>query len=383
LDIQYEKLISELDVGIVIIDKEHNIHYWNRWLEINSGIKKEKAIGTTITELYNMSNKDVDVLNRHIKGVLLLKSPSYYTAQVNHYFIPIKHKSFTKTSFTDMQQDITVFPYDPQNNQVGILIYDQTILMDVQKKLELEIKKRMEQEQLMIEEARFVSMSQMIQNISHHWRQPLNALSLLIQELEIVDSEKKLDRDYLLSTVKKSTSIIEDMSQTIDNFRNYFQADEEKVKFLAQEAVYKTLSLVSLNADQNKINIHIEAKESVWIESYINTYSQALFNIINNAIDLLIKERDEHNRHIVITIEKNEDNNSKLSIFSNNGGQVEKEVLNKIFEPYFTTKSNYNLSNISFYITKIIVERNIQGEISVKNHTHKEYGDGLSFIIEL
>ena len=382
MDIQYEKLISELDVGIVIVDKEHNIHYWNRWLAINSGITKEKATGAKITELFNMSNKDVDVLNRHIKGVLLLKSPSYYTAQVNHYFIPIKHKSFTKTNFTDMQQDVTVFPYDPKNNQVGLLIYDQTILMDVQKKLELEIKKRMEQEQLMIEEARFVSMSQMIQNISHHWRQPLNALSLLIQELEIVDSEKELDRDYLLSTVKKSTSIIEDMSQTIDNFRNYFQSDEAKVKFLAQEAVYKTLSLVSLNADQNKINIHIEAKESVWVESYISTYSQALFNIINNVIDMLTKNRGEDNRHIVITIEKNEDNNSKLSIFSN-GGQVEKEVLDKIFEPYSTTKSKYNLSNISFYMTKVIVERNMQGEISVKDHTHKEYGDGLSFIIEL
>lgn len=379
MEIEYEKLIGELNVGIFILDRDLNIHYWNRWLEINTGVKKESAIQKKLTELFDFSSKEIDVLNRHIKSVLLLKTPSFYTAQVNNYLFPILYKSFTKTNFSHMQQDLTLFPYDIEKKQVGVFVYDQTILMDSQSKLQGEIKKRQEQEKMMIDQARFVTMSHMLENISHHWRQPLNALSVLIQELEFAQDDNELDRDYILETVKKSTSLIGQMSGTIDSFRNFFQPNEEKGVFLITDALDKTLSLVDLNLKENNINIHIDPKE-IETENYFNSYCQVLFNIINTEIDFLTKNVDINNRHIFIDIEKRR-GRTVISLF-NNGLHLKKDDLKKIFDdPFINKKQVY--TGINLYMTKVIVEKNLEGKISASSRQRSTYGSGVEFSIEV
>lgn len=128
--INCEKTIESINVGILTIDTDFNIYYLNKWVGIHSEITPEEAVGKNLLSLFAISNEQLKALKRHIKAALTLNSPSFFTADANHYLLPMKNSITTKSIFEFMQQDVTIMPYDIEKKMVTVLIYDQTSLME-------------------------------------------------------------------------------------------------------------------------------------------------------------------------------------------------------------------------------------------------------------
>lgn len=128
--INCEKIIDSIHVGILTIDADLNIHYVNKWCAVHCDVDAEKVIGTNLLSLFELNSERLKSLKRHIKTALTLNGPSFFTADSNHYLFPIKNSITTKSIFEFMQQDITIIPYNLEQKQVTVLIYDQTSLME-------------------------------------------------------------------------------------------------------------------------------------------------------------------------------------------------------------------------------------------------------------
>ena len=161
------------------------------------------------------------------------------------------------------------------------------------------------------------------------------------------------------------------MSQTIDDFTNFFKKDTKKVEFCPREIIEDALKLIEGRLKQNKVNVEVEFIKTESILGYRSEFSQVILNIINNAIDVL-KERDIKNRKIWIRIR-----GKKIEIEDNAGG-VPEEIKDKIFEPYFTTKFQSQGTGIGLYMSKVIINQHFNGELFAYNSDK-----GAIFVIDL
>lgn len=227
-------------------------------------------------------------------------------------------------------------------------------------------------EQLLLQQNRLAAMGEMISNIAHQWRQPLNMLGLLIQELAIHHEKGLLSDDYLRETKEKAMQVIKHMSQTIDDFRNFFSPDKGKVSFRANEVVSATVSLLQAGFKEQRIVLDIVQEEDVVVEGYPNEFSQVILNILMNAKDAF-RDRSTENPHIMIKIFR-ENGRAAITIADNAGG-IPPEIIGKIFEPYFTTKGPKG-TGIGLFMSKTIVEKSLNGSLSARNTEH-----GAEFLI--
>ena len=242
-------------------------------------------------------------------------------------------------------------------------------------KVKDEVLKRADQEQILIQQSRFAAMGEMIGNIAHQWRQPLNALGLLMQNVEYAYENDTLNDAYIKRIVKKGNTLTQSMSQTIDDFRNFFKPNKELEIFSLAKAYSSTIEMVGSSIASNAIVIKEEIDKSVCINGFQSEFSQVLLNILNNAKDALI-EHKVNDRVIYISIYKD----SKFAYFtiSDNAGGIKDDIIEKIFDPYFTTKEEGKGTGIGLYMSKTIIENNMHGLLSVKNNK-----EGVSFKIKI
>ncbi len=230
-----------------------------------------------------------------------------------------------------------------------------------------------EKNQLLAQQSRQAAMGEMINNIAHQWRQPLNTLGLLVQQAPTFYELGEVNKDFLDTNARKSMELIQHMSRTIDDFRNFFKPGKEKVLFKVQGEVAKTLSLMEGSLQQ--IDIEVEAKEDPAIHGYPNEFGQVLLNILNNARDALT-EREIAMPKVLITI-GTEANRAVVTIADNAGG-IPEEIIGRIFDPYFTTKGPQEGTGVGLFMSKAIIEKNMGGRLTVRN-----VEDGAEFKIEV
>ena len=232
-----------------------------------------------------------------------------------------------------------------------------------------------EKEQMLINQSRQAAMGEMIGNIAHQWRQPLNTLGLKIQQLLLFYDMDGFTREFLEQSVGKSMQLIQHMSKTIDDFRNYFRPDKEKVEFKVQEAIAGTLTLIEDSFKSRHIGFELVTKGDPVIHGFRNEFAQVVLNILNNARDVLM-EREIKDPKVTITI--GSENDRAVVIIADNAGGVPEEIMGKIFDPYFTTKGPQSGTGVGLFMSKTIIESNMGGRLSVRNH-----GNGAEFRIEV
>ena len=242
---------------------------------------------------------------------------------------------------------------------------------ELDKRVKEEVEKTKEKEQLLMHQSKLASLGEMLGNIAHQWRQPLTRLSLIIQNLEIAFNNNKIDKTYLDNFQKKALAQIDYMSETIDDFINFFRKDTKKEKFYPSKIISKALELMEGRIKQNRVEVFLDVKNEKIINGYRSEFSQVILNIINNAIDVL-KERGIKNRKIWIRVD------GGVIEIEDNGGGVDESIKHKIFEPYFTTKFQSQGTGIGLYMSKIIITQHFKGELFVKNSEN-----GAVFIIKL
>jgi len=224
-----------------------------------------------------------------------------------------------------------------------------------------------EQKKMLIHQSKLASMGEMIGNIAHQWRQPLTYLSYNFMTLKEANNQNVLEPKYLNKKLDEATVQVEFMSQTIDDFKDFYAPKKEKELFLLSKATEETLALMKNTFVHEKIEVCLKIEEDLELENYKNEYKQVLLNLLSNAKDVLV-QRAIKNPKIVIAINKN-----NISI-SDNAKGIEAKVMNRIFEPYFSTKEGG--LGIGLYMSKMIIEKNMGAKLSVKNDL-----DGVVFEI--
>jgi two-component system, NtrC family, C4-dicarboxylate transport sensor histidine kinase DctB len=222
-----------------------------------------------------------------------------------------------------------------------------------------------EKDRMLLQQSRLAALGEMISNIAHQWRQPLNELGLIVQELPVMYDRGDFDRDYLRGSVGKFMKVLAHLSKTIDDFRNFFKPDREKAYFKVREVVGNTLSLIEESFKQLQISINVNFSSDPGIFGHPNEFSQVILNILFNARDAFLAGGADLSRSIEIEIFE-QDGRSVVTIGDNAGG-IPEEILDKIFDPYFTTRGPEQGTGIGLYMSKIIIEKNIPGRLSVRN----------------
>jgi two-component system, cell cycle sensor histidine kinase and response regulator CckA len=221
-------------------------------------------------------------------------------------------------------------------------------------------------DQMLIQQSRLAAMGEMIGNIAHQWRQPLNTVGLIIQELRLTFGHEEFSKESLDANVKKAMSLIQHMSKTIDGFISYFRPDNQEALFNVNNAVATTLSLIESSFHNQNIDIELVEEGQVDVRGFSNEYSQVLLNILFNARDAFLLDRDSERKKVVRIGVSREGAKSVVTIADNAGG-IPEDVMTKIFDPYFTTKGPDKGTGIGLYMSKMIIEEHMRGKLTVRN----------------
>jgi PAS domain S-box-containing protein len=323
------------------MDLIHKQDIANVQVAINAAVKKDLPNFTFTCRMINAANEIRWISSR----VILIKN---HTGQVSHFY--------------GYLNDITKIKLSEE---------------ELKLKVEEELSKNREKDRILIQQNKLAAMGEMLGNIAHQWRQPLNNVSLILQFLRDNYKNKDVSEEKLDKFMNKANKHIEYMSETIDDFRNFYKPSKTQNKFFVNECIDTLLYMVRNQYESDNIKIDFEY-EKIEITNYENELKQALLNILNNAKDALLSKKNIENFYAFINISlyKNEEK-LKLEI-SNNGGNIDEKILYKIFEPYFTTKFETQGTGIGLYMTKSIIETNMKGKIEVQN-----ISDGVKFTITL
>ena len=237
------------------------------------------------------------------------------------------------------------------------------------------LKEIREKDQILIQQGRLAAMGEMISNISHQWRQPLNNVGLIIQNLQDMCENGELTTDIMDREVRMAMDVIQFMSNTIDDFRYFFRPDKEKNEFIVNEVIAKTIKFMLPALRHYGITITVNEEPDVSILGYPNEYSQMLINIINNAKDELLERKVPDPRIMICVFH---DDRLAVATVTDNAGGIDDGVLPKVFDPYFTTKEPGKGTGIGLYMSKVIVEKNMDGRLTARN-----VPDGVEFRIEM
>ncbi|GAB6045699.1 hypothetical protein JCM11957_12970 [Caminibacter profundus] len=239
---------------------------------------------------------------------------------------------------------------------------------NLEKRIQKTIEEMRKKNKIMFQQSKLAAMGEMLQNIAHQWRQPLGSLSLILQSIQIKNEMGKLTSEYINKKTKEGLEIAENMSKTIDDFKNFFRPDKVKKDFHIKNCIKKSISLLSHLFEKYNIHIEVKIKEDLVINGYPNELMHVCLNILNNSIDAF-KESNINPKKILIMVKK-EKHNAIISVIDNAGG-IKEEYLDKIFEPYFTTKLKDKGSGIGLYMAKQIIEKHMNGKIRALNIKHK------------
>jgi signal transduction histidine kinase len=228
-----------------------------------------------------------------------------------------------------------------------------------------EIGRRQEKEKLLLLRSRQAQMGEMISMIAHQWRQPLNTLSLILQKYYIKYQLKRINEETMKRMKDDMQQLLDQMSVTIDDFREFFNPGKEKSLFDLSHTIKYVISMLNPLYEHENIKIETELEENISIYGYPNEFVQVVLNIINNAKDAIILSDQDVSRKITVhTVCQGE---RMILTIEDRAGGIPEEIMEKIFDPYFSTKLEKNGTGLGLYMSKMIIEEHMGGELHVKN----------------
>lgn len=253
---------------------------------------------------------------------------------------------------------------------------------NLEKRVQEEILENEKKQQIIFQQSKMASMGEMIENIAHQWRQPLSVISTTATGLQFKNELKMLEEDEIDESLNYITQSVKHLSQTINDFREFFNTNKIKKNFLIQYTFENTFKLLSSQLCSKEITI-VKNIEDIGLNGFENELIQVFLNIINNAIDELIKQNHSQ-KLILIDVFKQ---NDKLEIhIKDNAGGIPKEILPNIFEAHFTTKKDSDGTGIGLYMSKMIITELMNADIKAQNSEFifdKQTYIGAEFIITL
>ncbi|MBB5354082.1 signal transduction histidine kinase [Anoxybacillus mongoliensis] len=222
----------------------------------------------------------------------------------------------------------------------------------LQQKIEEEVRKNREKDFMLIEQSRYATMGEMLRNIAHQWRQPLNVLGLLLQDIQEAYTYGELNEPYLRTSIQKCLAQIQHMSRTINDFRNFFKPHKEASFFRPIQAIRQALKIISASLDHYEVHLHVQNRTRAHMYGFPNEMSQVLINLLTNACEQFV-ERDVERR--IICLRTYADDTFIYIQVKDNAGGIDEAIVPRMFEPYVTTKKDG--TGLGLYMSKMIVTK--------------------------
>lgn len=388
--------LRSIGEGVVAADKFGRITLVNSSAENILGQKYRFILGHNINEVIQVYDYETGKSLTDKITDLSPKSNRTYRANMVTKEAGVITVFITSSAMTNNKGEIigSVYVFRDITDRMKMeqeLINRKKMLEDVNKSLEkrvlIETEKRRKNEQMLFEQAKFAAMGQMISAIAHQWRQPLNALALYVQDIEDAHEMGEVDRQYLINFTSNAMRLIDHMSATIDDFRNFFHSANSTEKVDVAAVILESLSLVTTQLRSQMINYKViirDGQNEVIFENKIpedyrpindtqltifpSELKQVLLNIYQNAKDAIIDYRKNTGEKIgnIMTTVAYKSDRLKIDI-ENDGGNIPEETLGRIFDPYFTTKPEGEGTGIGLYMSKIIIEDHMDGLLVAQN----------------
>jgi len=352
-------------------------------------------------------NEIIDT-NNHILKIVIKRTNGELIVQSNRN--EFLNKEFISRKFPLNEKENAIIEIYPSNNQksnsfkiyesilfkliisvpfliaIAIFFYSAIIALqnkekqkaydELKEQMNLEIQNHEKKTNMLFHQSRLAQMGEMISNIAHQWRQPLNTVSLVLQNLKISYAMNNLKKDDFEESMQKIEGSLQYMSKTITTFRNFYKTNTEPEIFHCKDIINESIGIIGNSLDNLNIELRTKTDIDASILGFKNELSQVIVNIIANAKEAFEK-RNTANAKIKINTSKPDDEIIVISIEDNAGG-IKKDMIEKIFDPYFTTKHKTQGIGLGLYMSKIIVKEKFKGNLIAINTK-----DGARFDIQL
>lgn len=366
--VKNEKLLSSIfkiaSIGICLFDEKGRHHSFNKAYMRIFGYKHDELVGRHFSIILDDSNKEgaFEMFSNLAEGIIM-------------------DTSLELDCYRKDKRHINVFITANRLELDGKTLILSTF-SDITKLKSIE-RKNIDQQKIMIQQSKLAAMGEMLGNIAHQWRQPLTAIGLNVQDIEDAYEFDELNEDYLKKFKEKTMSQINFMSKTIDDFRNFYRPDKEKEIFDICGVVTHVFALympqlkkdgINLDVFYNEIKVDFNgdtlpcSREHVRVFGYPNELKQVVLNMFSNAHDAIMTAVHRgviDTGKITFTVHTTADD--VYIRIQDNGGGVPLDLIDRIFEPYFTTKEEGKGTGIGLYMSKSIIENNMAGKITVFN----------------
>lgn len=364
---RFSVFMEHLPLMVVIKDDSGKILFANQYLK--DIIAVENLAGKTFADLFQpvvareMARTDQEAI---VGGLGLYKETIIDNAGnetvLDTYKFPIPRSDGT-TLLGIIGVDVT-----EKMNREKMLAEQKKQLLEINSTLEHRINEAVvelrKKDAMLIQESRLTAMGEMISSIAHQWRQPLNNIGLIVQGLQLAFKADDLSVEELDEDIADTMKTLQRISETIDDFRNFFSFEKDKSTFIVNELVNRALVFAEPSLRVKGIKLTVDEQPYISALGYPNEYVQAFLNIILNARDVLIEQQV---KSPVVTIRIFEENGHSTVIVRDNGGGIPEHVLPKIFDPYFTTKQQGKGTGIGLYMAKNIIEKHMGGRLTAVN----------------
>lgn len=360
----------------------------------------------TITQIENALNKSIDIVDKYViisrtdvngiitsvstafckisgyepfeligKSHTIMRHPDMSINFFEKLWKTIKSGNIWEGEVKNLRKDGTTYwvktTIVPNFDNSGNITSFDALRVNITPQIELK-----NQQNLLVEQSKSAALGEMISMIAHQWRQPLQAVSILIQKLPLLKMLKgELTDETLEEVVSQVTIQLDYMSKTIDDFRDYFKPNKKKEEVYIENVINKSMDFLSYLFKLNSVEIKYKNESTTRIYIFLNEMVQVFINLAKNSCDAMIEKNIEDRFISIYSYEKDGD----LFIeFEDNAGGMKPEVMGKIFDPYFSTKSKKNGTGLGLYMSKTIIEQHSSGRISVSNTDN-----GAKFTIKL
>jgi len=248
---------------------------------------------------------------------------------------------------------------------------------NLEKKVVEETHKRVVQEKLLMQSSKMAEMGNMLEAIIHQWKQPITIINLLTDIVLSDIKDDKIDTSCLQNDMETIKNRIMLLTTTIDDFKNFFKPDKERVEFVVKDLVTTVLKVIDHQILKFNATVEIVGEEEAKITGYENEIKHVILNLINNALEACNEQYQKTQVSPKITVVISEDENSSKIVIKDNGGGIPPHIMEKLFTPYTSSKGDAG-TGIGLSLAKTIIEDHHKGELKANNDK-----DGAVFTITI
>ena len=251
--------------------------------------------------------------------------------------------------------------------------------------IEKEVLKSRQKDSALFQQSKMAAIGEMLENIAHQWRQPLSTISTIASGIALKLEYNIFNQDEAKNELRNIVDTTKKLSNTIDYFQKYFSKSNVFEDFNLSDIIKSNLAFLEVTMKSNHIDVITNFKDDITIFGLKNEFAQALINIFNNAKDALIQNVDVKYKRLICVDLYKENGKTIISILDNAGG-IPQEIIDKIFDPYFTTKHKAEGVGIGLYMSQEIIVKHMKGALNVQNQSFTLDGSdykGAKFTIVL